>query len=170
MPVILVILAMPVFIIVWIARYLSNVQRQRREAQLWAEIRRIRRDEKIARPLKEFVEQKPLREQMKVPLRVQTASQSPPTLGNIGRFAALSIRGHLEEFFVRDDEGQVYGPADTGTIHTWIRERRITAATLLSNNTDGPWMAAQKIRALQEIFATTTSTPPNNRFDNLRIE
>ena len=169
MPAILVILAMPVFILVWIVRYVTHVRARQREQQLWAEIRQIGREARIARPLKEYVEQKSLREQLKIPLRIQTASQSAPTLGNIGRFAALSIRDRVEEYYVRDEQGQVYGPADEGTIHQWIREERIFAATLLSNAEEGPWMPAKKIRALRDIFGTRIEEGGNNRFDNLKI-
>ncbi len=168
MPAILVILAMPVFIIVWIMRYVTQIRARQREAQLWDDIRKIRRDQQVARPLREYVEQRSLREQLKIPLRLQTASKSPPTLGNIGRFAALSIREHVEEYYVRDDQGQIYGPADEEIIHQWIREERIFAATLLSSNAQGPWMPAKKIRALQDVFETRIQNGAN-RFDNLKI-
>lgn len=169
MPVFLVILAMPVFIIVWAVRYITQVRTRQREARLWDEIRQMKRDERIARPLKEYVEQKSLRDQLKVPLRVQTASKSAPTLDNIGRFAALSIREHVEVYYVRDEQGQVYGPAGEEVIQQWIREERISASTLLSSHTEGPWMSAKKIRALQDVFDTKIQTGENNRFDNLKI-
>ncbi len=175
MPFLPVVFIMPFIVLIWTARYwrhrMLTGQRDQQEVKLWEEIARHKREAQIARPLQEYVaglKSKPIK---KILLRFPLGSHSPPTLGNIGRFTALAINDHSEQYFVQDEEGKVYGPADEGTLQQWIREERITANTPVSSHESGPWLPACQVRALRGSFADMIrSAVATGRFDNIELE
>ena len=171
MPVLLLIFILPFLILSWMVRYLIHLRARETEEQMRMEIAKAERDARIARPLRDYVAGLKPQQASRIPFRTAFLGNSPPTLENIGRFAALSIRGHTEEYFVRDDQDAVYGPADETTILQWIRERRITADTLTSSHAEGPWLPARKIRALEAAFENVVqSSVSAGRFDNIQIK
>jgi len=170
MPVFLIILILPFLIIGWLFRFLFYLQSRKTEARMLEAIAKAKRDALNARPLKDYVAGLEPRKVQKISLGAHPVSPSAPTLGNIGRFAALSIRSHADEYFVRDEEGTVYGPADEATVLQWIQEGRITVETPMSSHAEGPWLPARKIRALQPAFHIVDTSISLGRFDHIQIK
>ena len=170
MPVFLIILLFPFLILVWMGRYLMNLRARQTEQRMREAIAKVERDALIARPLRDYVANLKPQKAAKVSLRVSFLGQSAPTFDNIGRFAALSIRSHSEEYFIQDGNGVVYGPADENAIQQWVCENRITADTLTSNHPEGPWLPARKIRALQKAFHIVDTSISLGRFDHIQIK
>jgi hypothetical protein len=171
MPVFLVILALPFMVFVWIVRYIMAANARRTAEEMQAAIERAQFEARCARPFRDYVASLKPKENAPVPLRTTTVASSPPTLGNIGRFAALTVCGSRDEYFVRDEAGDVFGPADEATMHQWIHEGRISGETFISSHHDGPWLPAGRIRALQSAFhEAEPSSISSSRFDHLKIK
>jgi hypothetical protein len=172
MPVFLVILAMPFMVVVWIARYWIHYRARQTEEAMKAAMEKAELEARCARPLRDYVVSlKPGQEMQRIPLHPIGMSVSPPTLGNIGRFTALTVCRSGEQYFVRDEGGAVYGPADETTMGQWIGEGRIGAATAVSSHHDGPWLSAGHVRALQMAFQQAVrDAVSSNRFDHINIK
>ena len=173
MPVILVIILFPLIILAWVARFVMyramRDTTSQNELRMWEAIAKHQREARMARPLKDYVASLKPEPVKKIALRLPPPLPVAPTLGNIGRFAALSINSHSEQYYVRDEQGEVYGPADETAIRDWIREQRIGPDTPVSNSAQGPWLPASQIRALRDSFKDTVRTSAANRFDNLKL-
>ena len=53
-----------------------------------------------------------------------------------------------DKWYVRSEEGSVYGPADTGTLVSWAEEGRINATGFVSRDRKS-WIPAQLMDELQ---------------------
>jgi hypothetical protein len=122
----------------------------------------------IARPLKDYVAQLKPTPPRKVHLRPPPLN--PPTFGNIGRFAAMKVRSHVDEYFLRGHDGIVYGPATETIIEEWIQKGHITKETHMSSKQEGPWLPASQIRALKDFFRQPSSPVAPGRFNNIQIK
>jgi len=170
MPVLLVILFMPLIVILWTLRYLIHYHDRKTEERLRAAIEKAAWDAQVARPLKDYVAGLRPQPVKKSALCYHIPGQSPPTLGNIGRFAALSIRSRGDLYFVRGQDGTVYGPADEATLRQWILEERIAPDTPASNHKDGPWLPAHQVHALQDVFYSVFRRAElSDRFEKIQI-
>ncbi|MDD2710379.1 MAG: DUF4339 domain-containing protein [Verrucomicrobiae bacterium] len=167
MPVILVILVLPFMIILWMIRYVIRLRDREMEEQLRMRALQREMDARAARPFRDYVAG--LKTGRGHPGQAQLHN-SPPTLGNISRFAVISVRGGADEYYARSEEGEVFGPADEAAMKQWIREERIQADTPVSSHPDGPWMRAGDIRALKECFLEAgRSSHAADRFGSLKI-
>jgi hypothetical protein len=123
-----------------------------------------------ARPLKDYVANIQPGKKSFIPFRLPFLGSSNPSLTNIRRFTALTLGSGDEVFYVRDDEGVIYGPAEHSAILTWITENRITGGTMLSNHEAGPWLPAKQIKVFKMVFEQSVSTSVKKRFENIQIK
>lgn len=171
MPVFLVILAMPFMILLWIVRYFLRYRAQQTEEAMRAAMAKAEFEARCARPLRDYVASLKPGEAKRIPVRPVSVASSPPTLGNIGRFTALTVSSGGHQYFVRDVEGTVYGPAEEPAMQQWVREGRIGTETTVSNHPEGPWLPAGQVRALRQIFQKAVqSAVVSNRFDHIQIK
>jgi hypothetical protein len=122
-----------------------------------------------ARPLKDYVANIQPRKKSLIPFRIPFLGSSTPSLTNIRRFTALTFSGSSEIFYVKDEQGTIYGPAGETAILTWISEERIKAETMMSNHELGPWIAAKQIRTFRLSFEPMDSPSVKKRFENIQI-
>lgn len=170
MPLILILILLPFGIFAWVARYASLCLDNRRKME--EEIIKLEIQKKSARPFKDYVASLKPEPPRKIPLRILPSIPVAPTFSNIARFAVLSIRSSGIDYFVRDEEGHVYGPADEATVRSWILEGRIHSLVLASSSMNGPWLPLGSIRAFtKSVGSADLSSPAGNtsRFENLKI-
>ncbi len=171
MPFLLLFLILPFILVAWIIHY----RMQKRDQDQLMNLREAKaiREAIAARPLKDFVASI---SKDSLPPKITlfpSGRENPPTLGNIARFASLRIRTSHEAYYIRDFEGNIYGPSDQGTLISWIEEQRVNATTLASNHSNGPWVALGSIRAFQKSFGAAISSslqPRENRFSKIRFK
>jgi len=59
------------------------------------------------------------------------------TLGAVGGPGKWLAKGGKMKYYVVDQSGQKYGPADIATLETWAREGRVTGASVLEDEATG---------------------------------
>lgn len=65
-------------------------------------------------------------------------------------------------FRVRAGDGREFGPAEQSTLELWVRESRVTPATLVWASSDNAWREARERGELDTAFASLrdTTAPP----------
>jgi hypothetical protein len=166
MPLIVALLFLPFAIGIWILRYFFRERSAAERARV--EERRLEVERLMARPLQEYVRSREPVQRERIKL---VPASTPPTLGNIGRFAALSLKSHAREYYVKAADEQVYGPATEETILEWILEGRLQADALTSISEQGPWIPAKDVRSLKPAFKESHALAGSRqRFNNLKID
>jgi hypothetical protein len=157
-------------LLIWaICHYCVVLPRQ--ESQRLEQLRLLaEKHGRAARPLKDYVANIQPRKFPKIPFRIPFLGSSPPTFANIRRFTALAFGKQQEVFYVRDEQGIVYGPAEQNAVLIWISEERITSQTFLSNHETGPWLPARQIKVFQAVFEESASASVRKRFENIQIK
>jgi len=143
----------------------------RDEAERLEQLRlKVEQGERVARPLKDYVASLPTKKKSRIAFRIPFIGTSAPSIVNLRRFTALNFNHSNEMFYIRDEQGIVYGPAEAPMIFNWITESRVTAQTLLSNHEAGPWLPAREIRVFSLVFEEEVSSSVRKRFENIKIE
>ena len=162
----LMFLAVPFIIFSWILRHFLQSYQKQTEEQMKQELAKTQLEARMARPLKDYVANLKPKKIPKIPFHTSTSENSSPTPNKMRPLATFSTIGDSrevplprpqppreeEEYFIRDDQGNVYGPADESTLYQWIGEGRIAVDTSLGIDSKGPWLPAGQIRALANAF------------------
>jgi hypothetical protein len=124
---------------------------------------------KAARPFQDYVASLQPAKKKAISFKIPFLGSSSPTFSNLRRFTSLTFGNEDQIFYVKDDQGTIYGPAEGSAILTWIAEERIMAHTLLSNHETGPWLPARQIKMLRLSFEKSESPSIRKRFENIQI-
>lgn len=148
-------------------KYVARPREEKRIAELKAKAEQMAR---MARPFQDYVASiKPMKRTF-IQIKIPFVGESSPMLANLRRFKALSFSADHCVYFVKDEAGTIYGPADEATVAGWIADDKVNRNTLIGTHEEGPWEPALKVKRFQLLFEGEVSGNLRKRFENIQIK